>query len=329
MSKPFSVSPFSFADQMMFRGRPFPLALQCDSDNAELSDAIAWLSDNAADLDRKAGEHGAILFRGFPLTTADDFDACIAAFGYRNFPYRESLSNAVRRNRTERVFTANEAPPEVTILLHHEMAQTQIFPGRLLFFCEQPAETGGATPVCRSDELFARLQAVCPEFARDCETKGLRYTNVMPADDDPQSGMGRSWRSTLRAESPAEAESRLLHLGYDWEWQPDGSLRATTPVLPAVRELGGGRKSFFNQLIAAFLGWKDTRNDPSNAIRFGDDSALDRAAVETAAKLAEEYTVDIPWQRGDFALLDNFVVMHGRRTFTGKRTVLASLIAAE
>jgi alpha-ketoglutarate-dependent taurine dioxygenase len=35
---------------------------------------------------------------------------------------------------------------------------------------------------------------------------------------------------------------------------------------------------------------------------------------------------DIPWQRGDVALVDNYVTMHGRRTFTGTRKVLASLI---
>ena len=37
----------------------------------------------------------------------------------------------------------------------------------------------------------------------------------------------------------------------------------------------------------------------------------------------------MPWQQGDVALVDNFVTMHGRRTFTGTRKVLASLIAAE
>ena len=63
----------------------------------------------------------------------------------------------------------------------------------------------------------------------------------------------------------------MRELGYSWQWQDNGDLRATTPVLPAVRDLGDGRSSFFNQLIAAFKGWKDTRNDPSKAITFGDD----------------------------------------------------------
>jgi hypothetical protein len=265
--------------------------------------------------------------RGLPLRTAEDFDAFVAACGLPNFPYSESLSNAVRINRTPRVFSANEAPPDVTIFLHHEMAQTPVYPSRLFFFCEQPAESGGATPVCRSDVLFERLVQHCPEFAHACETRGLKYTNVMPPDNDFGSGMGRSWRSTLNASNPAEAERRLQALGYTWQWLPDDSLRVTTPALPAVRELPGGRKSFFNQLIAAFRGWKDSRNDPSRSITFGDGQPLDRHSVLQAAQLADEITFDVAWQRGDVALVDNFVAMHGRRTFSGTRKVLASLIA--
>ena len=47
----------------------------------------------------------------------------------------------------------------------------------------------------------------------------------------------------------------------------------------------------------------------------------------TAIALADELTFDIDWQTGDVALLDNFLVMHGRRTFSGERRVLASLVA--
>lgn len=306
----------------------FPLVLQLESPS-DLGETVDWLHASAAMLTGKAARHGAILFRGFPLETVEDFDAFVTAFGLKNFPYEQSLSNAVRINKTERVFTANEAPPEVSILLHHEMAQTPIYPSRLFFFCEQPAKTGGATPLCRSDVLLDRLENERPEFVRDCEAKGLLYSNVMPDESDPKSGMGRSWRGTFRAETRDQAEARMAALGYSWEWQADGSLRATTPVLPAVRKLSTGRRSFFNQLIAASKGWKDDRNDPSRAITFGDGSLLDVDAVHTASALADEITFDLPWQRGDVALVDNFVVMHGRRTFSGTRRVLASLVAAD
>jgi alpha-ketoglutarate-dependent taurine dioxygenase len=321
------VAEKSITGQQTHAETVFPLVLECQNSGVDLAAATGWLTDQANELADHASRHGAVLFRGFPVNTAEDFDAFVAAFGFPNFPYYESLSNAVRVNRTPRVFTANEAPPEVTIYLHHEMAQTPIYPSRLFFFCEAPAATGGATPLCRSDVLWEKLAERCPHFCRDLEAKGLRYSHVMPAADDANSGMGRSWKNTLRADTSADAERRLRDLGYEWDWLPDGGLRATTPVLPAVRRLSGGRTAFFNQLIAASQGWKDGRIEPGRAITYGDGSPLDTTGAAEAAQLGDELAFDIPWQKGDVALVDNFVTMHGRRTFTGTRKVLASLVA--
>jgi hypothetical protein len=323
-----NVAPVEVPTQQKHHGQTFPLCLECKTHPVSVAMSAAWVTEHRDELLTQAAGHGAVLFRNFGLTTAEDFDKFVSAFDLPNFAYDESLSNAVRVNKTPRVFTANEAPPSVTIFLHHEMAQTPVFPSRLFFFCEKASETGGATPICRSDVLWEKLARKCPAFARDCETKGLKYTNVMPAANDANSGMGRSWQSTLRAETREDAERRLKTLGYSWEWLPDGSLKATTPVLPAVRPLANGRKSFFNQLIAAAKGWKDTRNDPSKAITFGDGKPLDREAVNVATELGEELSFDIPWQTGDVTLVDNYVAMHGRRTFSGTRKVLASLIAS-
>ena len=305
----------------------FPLVLACESPTS-LDDTATWISEHSESLDRRATKHGAILFRGFPVVTDQDFDRFVAAFGFPNFTYEDSLSNAVRTNRTPRVFTANEAPADVSIFLHHEMAQTPIYPSKLFFFCEKAAEQGGATPLCRSDVLFARLMKELPGFAADCVNRGLLYSHVMPAADDAASGMGRSWQSTWKATTREQAENRMSGLGYTWEWQNDGCLKVTTPRLQAVRDLGDGRTSFFNQLIAAFRGWKDARNDPSKSITFGDGSPLDQVTMNRVIEMAEEITFDVPWQTGDVALVDNYVAMHGRRTFRGTRKVLASLVAS-
>ena len=304
----------------------FPRVFQA-SQHLGLGDSVSWVSQYQAQVESQLNQSGAVLLRGFGLATDTDFDGVIQAFGWPNFTYADSLSNAVRRNRTERVFTANEAPPDVSIFLHHEMAQTPIYPSRLFFFCEQPARQGGATPICRSDLLLTRLAAAAPEFVCDCETKGVTYSQTMPPVDDLDSGQGRSWRSTLSADEPSAAEAKLRQLGYQWQWQDDGSLSVTTPVLPAVRELADGSRAFFNQLIAAFFGWQDARNQSQKAICFGDGSAIDGDAMSLAIDLAEELTVELAWQRGDVAIVDNFRVMHGRRPFQGERRVLASLVA--
>lgn len=303
----------------------FPYVFECEGQSATVPEAAAWVAQRREELLRLASTHGAVLFRGFPTPAVEDFDTVLQQLELPNFPYKESLSNAVRINRTERVFSANEAPPDVRIYFHHEMAQTPLYPKYILFYCEIAAESGGATPLCRSDILLERLRQRCPEFVDQCESKGLSYSNVMPAADDPESGMGRSWSSTLGVATREEAEQRLDVLGYSAEWSEEGSLRATTPPLPAVKETGTGTKTFFNQLIAAYCGWSDDRNDPSKAIRHGDGTPLDAEAVRVAIELSEELSFDLQWQVGDFALLDNTVVMHARGPFQGKRKVWASL----
>jgi len=304
-----------------------PVLVECQT-TMSLGASLEWVGQQTEELLSMLSQHGVVLFRNMSIRTPGDFDSFVTEFGWDNFPYEQSLSNAVRVNKTDRVFTANEAPSEIEIFLHHEMAQTPIFPTKIFFCCLDAAETGGQTPICRSDVLLEQLTQANPEFVRDCETKGLKYSNVMPGADDMASGMGRSWQRTLSVDSKDEAEASLQSMNYSWEWDGD-SLRATTPVLPAVRKLPNGKRSFFNQLIAAFRGWRDTRNDPSKSLRHGDDSPLDVEAVNQAVEMAYEITHDLAWQNGDIALVDNMMVMHGRRPFTGSRSVLASLALAQ
>ncbi len=306
--------------QQHWNGRDFPAIVESSGD------LPAYLKSKKADVGLLLKNAGTVLFRGFDVAAPEDFDAVVEAYGDDNFAYKESLSNAVRVNVTPRVFTANEAPPETSIYLHHEMAQTPIYPSKLFFYCQIAADKGGATPLCRSDVLLEKLAKEDPDLVQAFADKGVRYSSTMPLENDAGSGQGRSWRSTLSCESKEGAEARLQALGYEWKWQEHESLRVTTPVLSAVRSVDDGRRVFFNQLIAAFRGWSDSRNDASKSICFGDGTAITPDHMAGAIRLADELSFDLQWQSGDVALIDNFTVMHGRRPFEGTRRVLASLI---
>lgn len=316
-------------DQLMFDGKRFPAVVTKPSTVSNITDASKWINDNKEAIEFELSESGVVLFRDFPVEDAIGFDAFSAAFGYPNFTYKESLSNAVRINYTERVFTANEAPKDVEIFLHHEMAQTPISPDKLFFFCKSAAEQGGATPVCRSDQLYSELLKTYPCLAHDFKQKGLKYTTVMPKEDNHQSGQGRSWKSTLSVDNQKQAEQKLVELGYSWQWLSDGGLKAITPVLPAVLDLETGKSVYYNQLIAAYLGWQGVKDDPSKAICFGDGSPILAKDLEVIVKLSKKYTYDLNWQDGDIALVDNKMTMHGRRPYSGnrKRQVLVALSA--
>jgi hypothetical protein len=140
-----SVEETAFPGQQVYDGEPFPLVLACLPPAPGLDRALAWVGAHRGELIVRVERVGAILFRGFPVVTDRDFDAFVAAFGLAEFPYEDSLSNAVRVSRTPRVFTANEAPPSVTIRLHHELAQTPTHPAKL-FLCETAATFALAVP---------------------------------------------------------------------------------------------------------------------------------------------------------------------------------------
>ena len=316
--------------ELEFNEQQFPTIIVNDGSVKTLDQAKQWISGNVATLKKELDCTGAILFRGFPVTDAESYDAFFAAFGYPNFTYQESLSNAVRINYTEYVFTANEAPKEVEIYLHNEMAQTPVYPGIISLFCENAADHGGATVICRSDSVYQQLLAAEPEMTNKLEQAGIKYTTLMPGQDDPESGQGRSWRGTLSVETVAEAEDKLRSLGYSWSWNEDGSLSAQTAALPAIRTLEGGRKVFFNQLIAAYLGWKGVRENPSVALCFGDGSEIPKHFLESIVSIAKSLSYDIEWQDGDVAIVNNNLAMHGRLPYSGerKRKVLVVLGAA-
>ena len=76
---------------------------------SRLSDACTWVAANQAEIEACLRVNGCILFRGFPLEGADDFDAFVSSFrGWSDLSYRDSLSFAVRTRRSNRICTTNE-----------------------------------------------------------------------------------------------------------------------------------------------------------------------------------------------------------------------------
>ena len=309
----------SMVADLEYNEQHFPTIIVNDGSVQTLAQTRQWVSDNLAPLKKELGSTGAILFRGFPIANANDYDAFFSAFSYANFTYKESLSNAVRINHTEYVFTANEAPKEVEIYLHNEMAQTPFYPAIISLFCEKAADQGGETSLCRSDTMYQQLLAAEPALTQKLELTGVKYTTRMPDQDRPESGQGRSWRGTLSVETVAQAEDKLRSLDYSWDWNEDGSLSAQTAALPAIKTLDSGRKVFFNQIIAAYLGWSGVKENPSTALCFGDGSEFGKDFLDTIVTIANKLSYNLAWQDGDIAVVDNHLSMHGRLPYSGER----------
>jgi alpha-ketoglutarate-dependent taurine dioxygenase len=302
--------------------KPFPLIIKAK--DLDLKQGMEWVTRNKDNIDQLLVKYGVVYFRGFGPKNAQEFNDFVECFGYENFPYIGG--NAVRVQLAPRVFTTNEAPPSEPIPFHHELAQTPNYPKHLFFFCEVEPGKAGETSIMHAQEFYEELRAKFPEKVEELDKRKVRYIRVLSEDDDSSSAIGRGWKNTYNTDEKSKVEAQLNDAGYNWEWLPNGNLKTISPELEAIKFYSKlGKKVYHNQLIAAFTGWIDSRNDPKKAIVFGDKSAIDVEFMNETVKLAEKHRVNIPWKSGDVMLIDNMIAMHARMPFERPRKVLASM----
>mmetsp|Transcript_42912 Transcript_42912/g.115512 ORF Transcript_42912/g.115512 Transcript_42912/m.115512 type:complete len:292 (-) Transcript_42912:506-1381(-) len=257
----------------------------------------AWVAAHKETLLQLSLSHGAVLLRGFPVPDAEAFGRSCEGLDLAMTTMEGSA--APRTNiYKDIVFTSNEAPPSEKIPFHHEMAQTAHPPNYVLFFCETPAATGGETPIILSEEVAEYLEVNHPGLANDLETHGVKYQRTMPADDDPESPIGKGWRSTFNVQTEEELEMAIQGSGYEsWEWQPNGDLKTVTVAQPSLAfDPRTGRTLFFNAVVAAYVGWEDSRNDPKKSVVLGNGVALDDAVMMDVDRFMTERRVAFPWE---------------------------------
>ncbi len=239
---------------------------------------------------------------------------------------------AIRKNITicqqkNIIFTANEAPSDKLIPFHHELAQSANPPAYVSFFCSSPPKTDGETPILDSNLIYQYIHINYPDFESKLKKLGVRYTRVLPENNDLNSPIGRSWKDTYNVCSKLELENKLNDIkGLEYQWKPNNEIVITSQILPAIYfNYQTNQYIFHNSIIAAFEGWEDIRNDPYNAIKYGNGENLDQNIIQDISKQMKKICVEWKWEKGDIIWIDNRQVMHARNYYTGDRKIYASL----
>lgn len=320
------VRPATASLQRQMKGQIFPLILSPrDTQIDSFATLQKWIVSNRDQLMQATKQFGAVLFRGFSniIESPVQFSDVVEALGMQPLPY---VGGAAPRSQVYKdVFTSNESPASEKIPFHHEMAQVPEYPSWILFYCQIAATSGGATPILRSDVLYETILERMPDFAEKLERKGVVYTRVLPPVDDPLSPIGRGWKSTFRSEDKDEAAKKAAALGVELEWLPNGDVKSVSGVLSAIKPYthDKSRKVFFNSMVAAYTGWRDSRNTPENAVTYGDGEKLDSECIAKVAEIMDELAVDMLWEASDIICIDNNLVMHSRKSFVPPRRLLA------
>ena len=299
-----------------------PIILQPAVEGVRLA---GWIAENRQRIDRLLLEHGAVLFRGFGLNDQLAFERILNALRLDSMHYMEGATP--RTDLGNKVYTSTEFPPEHHIALHNELSYVMTWPKKICFFCLVEPETEGETPIADVSRVFRRID---PSIRKRFEEKGWMLMRNFGE------GLGLTWQKAFRTTEKSELESYCRSARIETEWKDENRLR-TRQVRPAMtRHPETGEMLWFNHIafwhvsslapqvrevfVAQFGEW----GLPYNTF-YGDGSSIETSVIAEIRDAYDTETVAVPWQKGDFLLMDNMLAAHGRRPFSGARRILVAM----
>ncbi|MFE2250814.1 TauD/TfdA family dioxygenase [Streptomyces lavendulae] len=287
-------------------------------------DALSWAAEHRETVGELLTAGGALVLRGFPVAGQAVFEQLALALSASGaVAYRE---NATPRSHVAgNTYTSTDYPADRTIYAHNENSHTLSWPGKLFFYCDTPAKSGGETPVTDCRAVFRRI----PGHIRD---RFLEEGWLYRRSFSPRLGIG--WRQAFGVETPQEARAYAAESWMEPEFDGDqlvvryrrwAALDHPTTGDPVWFNHG----TFFNQAslepelkqFAAALG---VGKLPYNTF-YGNGAPVPDEVIEVLRAAYDAATATFPWQRGDILMIDNMLVAHGRRPYTGDRRVLVTM----
>jgi alpha-ketoglutarate-dependent taurine dioxygenase len=301
---------------------PFVLRVEATLPGLDLA---RWLAGSREQIRADLDQYGAVLLTGFVVSGAAAFGTAARAISPDLLDYLERA--APRTEIADKVFTSTEFAADQWIPLHHEMSYSHNWPALLYFYCDVPAESGGATPLASERTVFGRIPAeVKARFQRD----GVRYVRNFGAELD------LPWQEVFQTSDRAEVEAYCRRSGTEWQWTGADGLRTTAIRQAVARRPRTGEEVWFNHAhlfhvsnllpdVAETLLSEVGEYGLPRSVFYGDGEPIPGEVVGLIGGLYREAAIGFPWQRGDVLIVDNHLAVHGREPYGGNRRVLVAM----
>jgi alpha-ketoglutarate-dependent taurine dioxygenase len=287
-------------------------------------DVIDWIKSNRQFLEDRLHQHGGILFRDCNLTSITDFEnlaqaMCPSLFGnYGDLP---------RTEVSDKVYGSTPYPADKAILFHNESSHLNCYPQKIWFFCVQPAQKGGETPIADCRQVYQLLD---PKLREKLAQKQLMYIR------NYIEGLDVSWQNFFRSQDKAVVEKYCHKSQIEFEWLPNNGLR-TRQKRPAIAQHPFTKEAiFFNQIQLHHVSYLDSKvresllsvlgaeNLPRN-VYYGDGTIFEPEEIAAIDRAYQEAKISFSWQKNDVLMLDNMLVAHSRNTYQGERKIVVSM----
>lgn len=293
--------------------------------NLEEVDLVQWAAKNQDSISTLLLKHGGLLFRGFSMESAIDFERFIRANSLELLEYRERSSP--RHHVSGNIYTSTDYPADQSIFLHNENSYQHTWPLKIFFFCSAPALRDGETPIADCRKVYQRINPGTRE--RFIQKKIMYVRNYFD-------GIGLSWQTVFQTSDKAAVNEYCRQAGIEAEWKEGNRLRTRQIREAVARHPLTGEMVWFNHATFFHVSTLDPAirqelasifepEDYPNNSYFGDGSQIESKLLDELRAAYHQETVTFAWQAGDILVLDNMLTAHGRAPFLGPRKVLVGM----
>ncbi len=340
--------PYHTEGELPFQLRP----RDGDAARRDVGALCQWLKENADWVQERLTRHGALLFRGFDVHDAHDFERIARAVDEEL--KNEYLGTSPRDAITDFVFSASELPGFYPIPQHCEMSFTAHPPRRVFFGClVPPARGSGETPLCDFRKVWRDLD---PALRDRFVGAGLRIVRNYSGP----SGGGRfdpwklkRWDEMFLTSDRSAVEATCRAEGFEPIWTEGEGLRlvSTQPVYrdhpvtgervwhnhattfhlstaeAEYRRIAELRPTLKNQLMVGVarllsaLQRRGAADEHAMHCTALDGSEIPDEDMDAVRDVVWQHMVIEPWRRGDVVAIDNHSVSHGRMPYSGPREI--------
>jgi alpha-ketoglutarate-dependent taurine dioxygenase len=312
--------------------------------SASVSTLLQELGSERAWIDQQLLKYGAILFRGYEIHGSVEFQRVVTHLVDEIVDYTRGASP--RSKVSGKIYTSTDAPKMIPIPLHCELSYTPCPPNRILFLCQTPAQKGGETPIADMRTVYQSLDS---DVRQRLEERGLRLIQNVPSKK--VFDFSKTWQEMFATHDRREVEKACEAMEIACAWKNNGSLQLVNFCSAFMAHPVTGDQVLFTSFYNFHDSWSDelklydlywlskvvgvfelfrqrTRMsavDYPHHSTFSDGSEIPRSDVLHVRKVLRDHAVSFPWQRGDFIIIDNFRVSHGRMPFKGDRKILVSM----
>lgn len=325
--------------------KPFVVrAPRIDQAYATLGELTEYFRANAGSIKTRLRETGVLLFRGLPLSQAEEYEKVLEALEFDL--YRTNYGGASpRANVTQKTFVSTEAPAPFIIGLHTEFCYQTTRPGMISFFCVQPAAGYGETPLFDLNAVWRDLDA--PLRARLLR-EGLLYRRRFFAEKS-RINFHKTWRETFATgeKGPVEAFLRKEGMSYRWDAKDNLSTELRVPAVLTDPLTGDPCLSItmfnadsivFNlrhykerypwllrKALEAFVRYEYRDGNAFLQVLHGDGSPFSTPENHQIQRAAWNNALVFPWEKGDLLLIDNVRFGHARLNVRRPRKLIAAM----